>query len=200
MAHDHTYYGNGCPNTWDSSKEEEGYGGSAVACETRILKTYDDESLKNGTYYVFAASTAGSGSTIETDNTNSPDTFCPLGWQMPYGGTAGDYYDKSKSLVYLFNSYHLNNSESGSRAMRSYPISYIFNGFLYWNVGRLFAQDVHGYYVYSTNRSPGSVYRYRIYPSSFNFASTDGKLDGGAVRCFYIFSTLSSTARWKELM
>ena len=116
-----TYYGNGCAT--------EGWARESIVCDDRLSNTYDGESQEIGTYYNFQAITVGVGSTIETDNTNSPDTFCPLGWQLPYSGTGGAYYDKSKSLNYMFSFYSINTSESGSANARSYPVSFIYSGY-----------------------------------------------------------------------
>ena len=117
VNHDLTYYGNGC----------FGIPGSFTPCESRIVTTSDGEDLEIGTYYHFQAATAGSGgASLATDNTNAPDTFCPLGWQMPYGGTGGDYYDKSRSWRFLFNTYNYGNDDVN--AVLSYPISEIRSG------------------------------------------------------------------------
>ncbi|MBR2600722.1 hypothetical protein IKE07_01105, partial [Candidatus Saccharibacteria bacterium] len=58
VTHSHTYIGNGC----------SGGDGSITPCETRIVKTADDEDQKNGTYYNFQAGTSGAGAAVTTDN------------------------------------------------------------------------------------------------------------------------------------
>ena len=154
-----TYYGNGCPNTWDDSKP--GHGGSSEACSTRIVSTFDGENQKNGTYFTFNAAASGSGGTsLATNNANSPDTFCPLGWQMPYGGTGGDYYDKSKSMNFLFDSYNLDSHTVSDRVnmLRSYPIVISPSGVMNFGVGRLFYQGVGNYYWTATNATDTSAY------------------------------------------
>ena len=138
--YDITYYGNGCDNTWDQSKPEEGYGGSDIPCSTRIVADLDNENQKNGTYYHYQAATSGSGGVELPDNSSSPDTFCPLGWQLPYSGTGGDYYDKSKSWRYLFTRYGIENNQAGATAFRKYPLSYLSAGELVVYEGRLFDQ------------------------------------------------------------
>ncbi len=98
VTNDHSYYGRGCKNSWGT----DGEGGSQTPCADsdaggRYVKTADNETQKNGTYYNFQAATVGAGGAMATDKTDSPYTFCPLGWQLPYSGTGGDYDDKSKT-------------------------------------------------------------------------------------------------------
>ena len=140
---DHTYYGNGCPNGWGTSGE----GGSSTPCSTRVLKDKDNEQQKNGTYYNFQAVTVGTGGAIETQNNNSPDTFCPLGWQLPYSVTGGDYHDKSKSWIYLVSSYNYSYNQSSDpdgAKLKKYPFSLVSSGHFYWRTGRLYIQNVDG--------------------------------------------------------
>ena len=137
-----TYYGNGCPNTWDDSKP--GHGGSSEACSTRIVSTFDGENQKNGTYFTFNAAASGSGGTsLATNNANSPDTFCPLGWQMPYGGTGGDYYNKSRSWKYLLSIYNITIGADlgGGPAVMSYPFDIIPSGAL--NIANGYLLEAH---------------------------------------------------------
>ena len=140
-GHDHTYYGNGCPNDWGT----DGDGGSNKSCSTRIIGTRDGENQKTGTLYDLQAATSGTNGSAPTGDL-TPDTFCPLGWQLPYGGTGGDYYDKSRSWEYLFNEYSLGSGVSGANAVRSYPMSYILPGVYNWITGLLYFQDRNGYY------------------------------------------------------
>ena len=146
-AHDHTYYGRGCKNGWGTSGE----GGSQTPCADsdaggRYVKTADNETQKNGTYYNFQAATVGAGGAMATDKTDSPYTFCPLGWQLPYSGTGGDYYDKSRSWKYLFTRYGIGNNNAGSTAFKKYPLSYINAGEYAVYVGRLFGQRSNSFY------------------------------------------------------
>ena len=134
-THDHTYYGNGCP-----AKE----GGNSESCTTRIVKDGDSEDQKNGTYFTFQAATTGTGGSMPTINSNSPDTFCPLGWQLPYSGTGGDYYDQSRSWNYLFGIYGITTGEnvppSEAIKARIFPFSYIFSGYFTGDGGKLYGQ------------------------------------------------------------
>ena len=188
---DHTLYGNGCPNIWTADVPYN--NGSTVACSTRLVATYQNEMQKNGTYYDFQAAATGSGGTsLSTDNTNSPDSFCPLGWQMPYGGTGGDYYDKSKSWKYLYEEYGQPNDAS----QQSYPIDLIKSGNYSWLAAVLFAQSKTGIYQTITTFNGNQMYRFVI---GTNFDMRENtKLDGYAVRCVNNISVPSSTARWKE--
>ena len=178
-SHDHTYYGNGCSKDWAS-------GGSEKSCETKIAETTDGESQYIGVYYHFEAASSGSGASVSTDNTNVPDSFCPLGWQLPYGGTGGDYYNKSKSWMYLFNSYSDLDFPSDKRLTRKYPISHIGSGDYYWANGRLFYMWKDSTWGGSimlwtqTNRTANVVYTL----NNTNLNVYDPKNFGYSVRCF----------------
>ena len=152
---DHTYYGMGCSNEWGPS---DGSGGSDIPCETRIIETADGEFQKNGTIYNFQASTNGTGGAILDDNSNSSDTFCPLGWQLPYSGTDGDYYDKSKSWKYLMDGYNLGDNIGDGVTSTTYPLSYIKSGYYYWPTGRLYYQTRDGDYWSSSNYIISAAY------------------------------------------
>ena len=186
VTNDHTYYGRGCKNGWGTSGED----GSQTPCPDsdaggRYVTTADGETQKNGTYYHFQAATAGTGGSMTAANTNSPDTFCPLGWQMPYGGTGGDYYDKSKSWKYLFDYYSLTEDQTGATKLKSYPFSYIYSGSYYWHTGRLYRQTSNGYY-WSSAVVNGSAYR--MVTSAAVPAVSDAKSGGIPLRCVYHFS------------
>ena len=187
LAHDHTYYGNGCPNVWDGSKPDEGYGDSDKACETRVQKTNDDEDLEIGTYYNLQAASSGSGAPITTENANIPDSFCPLGWQLPYGGTGGDYYDKSKSWIYLLSAYNFTGSKAGSNGFRSYPLSHLYTGLYVMAVGRLFNQLIYGYYWTSTITGGNSGRTQRVWNVNLQ-QSSESKGSTTPFRCNKHFS------------
>ena len=189
-----TYYGNGCPNLWDDSKP--GHGGSDVSCSTRIVQTSDSENQKNGTYYTFNSLAAGSGgTTLSVDNTNAPDSFCPLGWQAPYSGSGGDYYDKSRSWNYLLIQYGYNEKTTEQRinTFQSFPLSGVPAGLMQMGVGRLFYQSKGRYYWSSTASASDGAY----YITANSFSAT-GKTAASAVRCG--INPTSSTARWQVYM
>ena len=173
VSHDYTYIGNGCP----------GGDGSITPCENRIVKTADDEDQKNGTYYHFQAATSGTGAAIATDNTDSPDTFCPLGWQLPYSGTGGDYYNQSKSWNYLFNKYSIVDDETSATKVKSYPFSYVYSGYYNWYTGRLYLQSNNGIYWSSTIVNSTDAYRLHTWSSGIRPANAGGKAQGFALRC-----------------
>ena len=179
VEHDHTYHGNGCPNGWGT----DGDGGSITPCSTNILKTGDNEDQYSGTNYNFQAATAGTGGPIETDNTNSSDTFCPLGWQLPYGGTGGDYYNKSRSWRYLISEYNIPSDTTGQVIVRSYPFSYVYTGYFYWGKGRLYSQGDRGSYWPSTINSSTGAYLLNTWPTGVDPAATGSKAVGVALRC-----------------
>ena len=180
-THDHTYIGNGC----------SGSDGSITPCETRIVKTADDEDQKNGTYYNFQAATDGTGGAITTDNANSSDTICPLSWQLPYSGTGGDYYDKSRSWKYLFNKYSLIDDQASATKLKSYPFSYVYSGSYDWYTGRLYYQSNNGNYWSSTVVDSTNAYYLYTWSSVVRPANTNNKARGYALRCAHRFSILS---------
>ena len=187
LTNDHTYYGRGCKNDWGTSGE----GGSQTPCADsdaggRYVTTADGETQKNGTYYNFQAATVGAGGAMATDKTDSSYTFCPLGWQLPYSGTGGDYDDKSKTWNHLFKSYSLNigdGTATDSTKAKSYPFSYINNGFYHWRLGRLYHLRSNGYYSSSTVYNIDSVYRLSIWSVGLRPAGVDSKPIGFAIRC-----------------
>ena len=154
INHDHTYIGNGCPGGDDAPD-------SFVSCSTNIAPTADSENLVIGSYYNYMAATTGSGGTTLSDNnTITPDTFCPLGWQLPYGGTGGDYYDKSKSYKYLLDEYgYMDSTEEGGYGAMSYPLSNNPGGRRNSTGGLRFLGS-HGYYFTSTVKTSIDVYRF----------------------------------------
>ena len=172
VSRDFTYYGNGCEKTW-------GDGGSDIPCSTRIVTTSDNEDQKNGTYYHFQAATSGTGSSITTENTLVPDSFCPLGWQLPYGGTGGDYYDKSRSWKYLAGKYNLLYSTD----VKVYPFSFVLGGSFFQNSGLLFNQNLSGNYpVAAIGTRSYHNYSFSI-TAGFNYATSENKGNANPVRC-----------------
>ncbi len=195
VTHDHSYYGNGCPDAWTASPTS----GSQTPCVTRIVQTYDGENQKNGTSFSFQAATSGTGGTLATDNLNASDSFCPLGWQLPYDGTGGDYYDKSKSWRYLLISkYSLSNNIDSVNKIQSYPISFINNGLFNWNSGRLYLQGGSGYYWASSVSTDANAYRVVVIDTGIRFYESGNKANGDSIRCMSHYYCLSSTARWQE--
>ena len=180
---DHTYYGNGCPNEWGG----DGSGGSKTPCNYRILETSDHEDQEIGTYYHFQAATADTGgSTLDTNNTNATDSFCPLGWQLPYSGTGGDYYDKSKSFRKLLIDYSIefNPPTSADIAkVMSYPLSYIKSGFFRWNFGLLYYASLNGFYWSPTVYDSSISYRFSFDATNLAVANLVDKKSGQALRC-----------------
>ena len=180
--HDHTYYGNGCENEWGPG----GSGGSTKACSTNKVNSFDNEEQRIGVYYDYQAATSGTGAAIATGNTDSPDTFCPLGWQLPYSGTGGDYYDKSRSWNYLFDTYGISYNPSGASEVakvKSYPLSYVFSGIFFWIRGQLSLQDSDGYYWSSTIVNNTSAYDHNTWATVIRPSSTYAKGGGMALRC-----------------
>ena len=187
-THDHTYYGNGC---------YEGTG-SSTPCSSHLIETIDNEEQEIGTYYHFQAITSGSGGGTTADDANAPDSFCPLGWQLPYSGRGGDYYDKSKTWNHLFKSYGLHigdGTATDATKVKSYPFSYVYSGYYVWSTGRLYDQSIRVLYWSSTVVSSTVAYYLYTWSSGVRPAGTNSKAGGSAVRCVLIFSIHSSTAR-----
>ena len=183
--HDHTYYGNGCEVNWNV--------GSTTACSSRIDRTNDNEDLVIGTYYASQAATSGSsGTNITTQFELFKDTFCPIGWQLPYGGTGGDYYDKSKSIRFLLSTYSYEPSDTryGTK-VRSYPFSFIRSGNYRWNTGMLFSQARDGDYWSINNKDAYAAYQFDVGGAQYFVERTVGKEYGQAVRCVYKISILT---------
>ena len=196
VTHDHTYYGRGCKNGWGTSGEE----GSLTPCADsdaggRYVKTADNETQKNGTYYHYQTATSGTGGGMSTENSNSPDTFCPLGWQLPYSGTGGDYYDKSRSWRYLFTKYDISFNDStaaDATKVKSYPFSYVFSGNFSWRIGRLYYQSNSGYYWSPTPLGSNHGYYLGMWSTGVNPVSPYTKVSGLAVRCVLGISNLKA--------
>ena len=184
-AHDHTYYGNGCSEGWGSGDTPTG---SKVACSSRVINTYDNENLSIGTYYNYQAVTSGTGADLSAKNVPSSDTFCPLGWQLPYGGTDGDYYNQSKSWKYLLVQYgkdYVENNIATKNFLMSYPFSYIYTGNYIWGIyGVLMYYGIHGVYMSSSSYNSDRMDRFYLWGSKVN-ADSDTKTYGMSARCFH---------------
>ena len=181
--HDHSYFGSGCTNSWGI----DGSDGSDIPCGINTAQTEDGENLRLGTYYHFQAATAGSGGNIEANNTNAPDTFCPLGWQLPYSGTGGDYYNQSKSWEYLFTTYGMtlyNPDSASSEKLHSYPMSYTLNGNYDWSTGRLYNVGLNTRFWSSTIFNRGNGYRLNSDYNNIVVNVSYPKFGGYGIRCF----------------
>ena len=174
----------GCSNGWGTSGE----GGSDIPCVAtgRIVKDGNNEDQKNGTYYHYQAASVGTGSAITTNNANVPDTFCPLGWQLPYSGTAGEYYNQSRSWKYLLDSYGItydNGNVTEATKIKSYPFSYVYSGRYVWHTGRLYVQGNNGHYWFSTVFSSTNAYDLNTWSSGIRPADSAHKANGYVLRC-----------------
>ena len=177
---DQTYYGNGC----GSGEYPEGEDSSKVSCSSRFSDTLDGETQIIGAYYTFNSAASGSGGySVTTLNSNTPDTFCPLGWQLPYSGTGGDYYDQSKSWQYLFNQYGLIDDVPGRNAAMSYPLSLLRGGLFSWYDGKLYNLDGEGDFQSITTKSETRYYWVLITTTVFHKHTDDGKANGRSIRC-----------------
>ena len=194
---DHTYYGNG---VWPS-EYPAGETGSEYAGQSNLAESYDGENQRIGVYYRFTAATSGSGTrSVTTENFNIPDSFCPLGWQMPYGGTGGDYYNQSRSWIYLFGKYGYNNDNRTSLGVKSYPISYIPSGYYNWGLtGKAFSLGQHAVFFTITNAYQTAAWRYdieRLQVSGYT-GLYGSKSDGFTVRCIVLHRRHGGRKRYK---
>ena len=195
INHDHTYFGNSCSIAERGGADSE-HKMSQTSCSTRIISTTQSGSDPQyiGVYYnYFAATTGSGGTTLSTDNTNAPDSFCPLGWQLPYSGTGGDYYDKSKSWNYLNSAY------PSTHRRKNYPISLIFSGHFNWDNGSagtgLFWLEVNGYIWSSTIYSVNQAYWADINGGAFDIlVNKPGKTNGPTLRCVKFLVSFSRFA------
>ena len=180
-GNDHTYFGNGCPSDWGD--------GSVTPCSTRIVKTADNEDQKNGTYFNFQATTSGTGGSMSTVNANSSDTFCPLGWQLPYSGTGGDYYDQSRSWRKIFEVYNIpfddESTIAGGTKFNSFPLSNVYSGGFYFYNGKLYRQNRTGFYWSSTVLSSTNSYYLITWSSTLHPSQNDVKNVSLAIRCIW---------------
>ena len=159
---------------------------SYASCSTYSLKTVDNESLFIGTFYNAHAITVDSSKTITANNTNFPDTFCPLGWQLPYDGTGGDYYDKSKSWIFLFTTYNISFNTGTAidiNKIKMYPLSYIYSGYYYWGLGRLYYQGSVGYYWSQTIVGSASAYGLDTWSGAIRPSDIASRSFGFPLRC-----------------
>ena len=216
-GNDGTYYGNGCPNPWNNDVPTT-YGGSDVSCSSRLIETNDGETQSIGAYYNYPAAVAGLSIQETVADTSAPNSFCPLGWQLPYRGTGGDYYEQSKYWDYLLSTYHLILYDvADGIKFGSYPLSFVRSGFYRFNIAYLFDQGILGRYWSPFTATQTFQGRRVDYGGSIVFV-IDNKIDGDSIRCVYpspasrenlrhseIESKLSflhflgsSTARWQE--
>ena len=182
---DHTYFGNGCSNPYGTDGDQ----GSTTACSSNLTSTGDSKVQSMGVYYNYQAAVSGSGPTTNVDNVNASDTFCPLGWQLPYGGSGGDYYNQSKSWRYLLTAYNyvisagtMNNPDAPKVA--KYPFSFIYGGSFSWAVGVLYQLGLRGDYRDMTNRGASNAYSLLLGPTYMFSYDTGQKLHGRSIRCY----------------
>ena len=120
---------------------------------------------------------------MSTANSNSPDTFCPAGWQLPYSGTAGDYYDASKSWSYLFTQYGYGDNQDGATGIHSYPLDYVYEGRYDGNTGLLYNQKNSGVYWSSEILSVGNSSMLYSWVQTVQVSVGHGKSGYIALRC-----------------
>ena len=165
-----TYYGNGCSQGWN--------GTDTKSCSIKTVRTWtgrdtdEDKFLgeiqKIGTYYNYGSASAGTaGDVYAPDNTNISDSFCPLGWQLSYGGSGGDYYDKSKSWRYLLAAYNIpvGSGAWGGKLAMAYPLDYVPSGaadFLNGKVVEAHSEGVNGSYDGWTATIQSQAFSYKL--------------------------------------
>ena len=181
VLNDHTYFGNGSTAGWTPPNQISG--------TTNTTRTSDNEELLIGSYHNYQAATSGSGGSITTIS-EAPDTFCPLGWQLPYGGTDGDYYDRSKSWNNLFRLYNISDDTSGAVKFSSYPFSYIRSGMYYFWSSILIEQDYLGRFWSIMNQNGDQASRIQLGETVFHQTGYDSKQAGVTLRCIKYLALL----------
>ncbi|MBR2601029.1 hypothetical protein IKE07_02760 [Candidatus Saccharibacteria bacterium] len=185
-----TAYINGCGHSYVDDWPDDSHNGCGKAGSTRLITSRDNDTQKNGTLFDYYAATSGSGGdALSTINTNAPDTFCPLGWQMPYSGSGGDYYDKSKSWSFLFNAYHIENNSAGGIKLNTYPLHVALSGLYMFNLGYAFAQGGSGIYWTDTVYALSASYRMDFTMGNARPNSTHDKRLGYTIRCVRFLSS-----------
>ena len=185
-GNDGTYYGNGCPNSWNNDIPTT-YGGSDVSCSSRLIEANDGETQSIGTYYNYSAAVAGLSIQETVADTSAPNSFCPFGWQLPYRGTGGDYYEQSKYWDYLLSTYHLILYDvADGIKFGLYPLSFVRSGFYRFNIAYLFDQGILGRYWSPFTATQTFQGRRVDYGGTIGFVS-DNKIDGDSIRCVYSF-------------
>ena len=176
---DNTYYGNGCPNGWDN--------GSDYSCSSKIAQTLDGETQDIGTYFNYAATSAGSLTDESTDVIIIPDSFCPLGWQLPYSGTGGDYYDTPKSWKNILGYYNIEYLVLGDgNKIRYYPLSEILSGTYFWGgFNKLVTFGGSGYVWTNTQDVNRTASKLAFNTEKLTYAS-DSYASGYQIRCIGI--------------
>ncbi len=168
-THEHTYFGNGNgPNA-----------NLTTVGTTYETTTYDGETQKIGTYYNFQAATIGTGASLTEQYDEAPDSFCPIGWQLPIGNTQ----NVDKAFQKLLNSYNISSNSAGSNAGRSYPLSYLLSGNYYWDYGRLGDLGSRGRWWSSTIEGEGSAYNLNIHEDGIYAGDNRNMNYGFPLRC-----------------
>ena len=114
-------------------------------------------------------------------NSNSPDTFCPAGWQLPLSGNATTTTNKSWSK--LFSTYGYGDNQDGINGIVSYPIAYVYSGTYNLDIGRLYYLGVRGTYWSNTIGGTKAAYRMAISPSERIPDAQNGMNGGYTLRC-----------------
>ena len=175
VLHDHVFIGNGCKTP------------SSITCSSRVEKTYDNEDQLIGVYYNFQAATSGTGGAMTEQYSNVPDTFCPLGWQMPYSGTGGDYYDISRSIKVLLDTYQIDDNITGVHILRSYPFSIVYSGYFDGPEGSLNNKGVAFNMLSSIILNRIEFQRFSIYGETVNYLGMNNKNRAQTVRCRMVY-------------
>ena len=98
-------------------------------------------------------------------------------------GTAGDYYDASKSWSYLFTQYGYGNNQDGGTGVHTYPLDYVDSGRYYWDTGRLYNQGNVALLWSSTIVSSTDAYSLYTWSTAVRPAESVNKARGNALRC-----------------
>ena len=162
---------------WDQDPEEH----------KTVRSYYDSTKPEYGTYYTHTAATAGTATSIDTNNVDAPNSICPKGWRLPkardeHDSPNNEFYNLSKeykgSAIWTGGWYW-----SGSHQMISGEPKYVLSGCRSDYSARLDDTGSGGSY-WSSTVDGGYFAYYMIVESSYvNPRLNHTRYRGFSVRC-----------------
>ena len=162
---------------WDQDPEEH----------KTVRSYYDSTKPEYGTYYTHTAATAGTATSIDTNNVDAPNSICPKGWRLPkardeHDSPNNEFYNLSKeykgSAIWTGGWYW-----SGSHQMISGEPKYVLSGCRSDYSARLDDTGSGGSY-WSSTVDGGYFAYYMIVKSSYvNPRLNHTRYRGFSVRC-----------------
>ena len=147
---------------------------------------YDDSSTKYGSYYNWAAATAGSGTSTTTSG-DAAYSICPKNWRLPSAGSSYATSEQYNMIKHYINSGTWNSNPyyywSGTTItdFTTPPASLVFSGFYYSGIDE---QENYSYWWSSTTKNSYATYLLYIDSNGRVFPRDDYDKDTGySVRC-----------------